>query len=180
MNWSSELSECRVAECLTATRETKQRQRGKEHKEAKRQRDEMWGEVKAYVLAFVWNWAEVGFRYKSNGAFYTFFFFFFFWISARIVCFGRYGRFKPESARFRANRPESEPRRRESAKSTWNPRGTTRPDTRVAASPARRRVGLGCGTSGVASVLPRWPLRLRGFVEPPLKEDLMYLNIWFI
>ena len=106
-------------------------------------RDEMWGEVKTYVLAFVWNWAEVGFRYKSNGAFYTLFFFFFLKfrpessVSADIADSGR---FKPESAQIRANRLESELRRHESAKSTWNTRGTTRPDARVAASPARRRV----------------------------------------
>ena len=123
--------------------------------------------MSAYVLASVWNWAEVRFRYKSNTAFCTFFFFFF-WISARIVRFGRYsryGRFKPESAQIRMNRPESEPHRRESAKSTWNPRGTTRPDARAAPSPARRRVlprRTWCGTSGATSVLHR-------FREPQMK-----------
>ena len=142
MNWSSELSECRVAECLTATRETKQRQRGKEHKEAKRQRDEMWGEVKAYVLAFMWNWAEVGFRYKSNGAFYTFFFFFF--------------EFRPESSVL-ADTADSGPSRPDSARigPSWSRidaswlkargihmarRSGTQLDAWAVASPVHRRV----------------------------------------
>ena len=132
-NWVS-------AEWLSVSQPQGRRNRGREA-ETSEVRDEMWGKVRAYVLAFMWNWAEVGFRNKSNGAFCTFFFFFF-WISAWIGCFGRYGRFKPESARFRANRPKSEPRRRESAKSTWNPRGTTRPDAWAVVSPARHRVSL--------------------------------------
>ena len=78
------------------------------------------------------NWAEVGFRYKSNGAFCILFFFFFFSPGLNRL-------FRPIQARVRANRPESELRRRELAKSTWNPRGTTRPDVRTATSPARRR-----------------------------------------
>ena len=110
-NWVS-------AKWLSVSQPQGRRNRGREA-ETSEVRDEMWGEVRAYVLAFVWNWAEVGFRNKSNGAFCTFFFFFF-WISARIGCFGRNGRFRPESARFRANRPESKPRRRELAKSTWH------------------------------------------------------------
>ena len=117
------------------------RKRGREHRD---KWSERWNvRRRAYVLAFVWNWAEVGFRNKSNGAFCTFFCFFF-WISAWI---SRFGRFRPESARFRpelawfhTNRPESEPRRRESAKNTWNPRGTTRRDAQAAASLARHCV----------------------------------------
>ena len=51
--------------------------------------------------------------------------------------------FQPESVvsvdlgRFR---PESKPRRHESEKITWNPRGTTRWDVQATASPARRCV----------------------------------------
>ena len=108
------------------------------------------------------NWAEVGFRYKSNGAFCTFFFFFFFFeFRLESAVSAETGRFRPESARFRTNRPESEPHRRESAKSTWHDaaRGTTRPDARATAS---RRVGRRCGTSGAASVLHRLKLNKRG------------------
>ena len=95
--------------------------------------DEMWGEV---FWHFEWNWAEVGLVLSQTvrSAF------FFFWISAWIGRFGRYGRFRLESAWFRANRPESKPRRRELAKTTWDPRGTSRPDGRAAASPACRHV----------------------------------------
>ena len=110
------------------------RKRGREHRD---KWSERWNvRRRAYVLAFVWNWAEVGFRNKSNDVFYTFFFL----ISAWIGRFGRYGRFRPESARFRANRPESKPRRHDSAKITWNPHGTTRQDALVAASPTHRRI----------------------------------------
>ena len=134
MNWSSKLSECWVAECLTTTRETKQRQRGREAEstETSEVRDEMWGEVRAYVLAFVWNWAELGFRNKSNGAFYTFFFFFFleFWPELAI------------SVDSGPSRSHVVSRQRESTKSTWNPHGTTWRDTRAAGSPAHHHVPL--------------------------------------
>ena len=148
------------AEWLSVSQPQGRRNRGREAEsiETSEVRDEMWGEVRAYVLAFVWNWVEVGFRYKSNGAYCTFFFI---WISAWIVCFGRYNRFRPELARFRANRPESEPRQHESAKSTWNPRGTMRRDARAEASPARRRVGRGCGTSSAVSVLHSYKFTMK-------------------
>ena len=44
-----------MAECLTAIRETKQKQKGREAESTKTSevRDEMRGEVRAYVLAFV-------------------------------------------------------------------------------------------------------------------------------
>ena len=88
-----------------------------------------------------------------------FFSFFFFEFRLESAVSAETGRFRPESARFRTNRPESEPHRRESAKSTWNPRGTMRPDARATAS---RRVGRRCGTSGAASVLHRLKLNKRG------------------
>ena len=93
-----------------------------------------------------------------------FFFFFFFWISAGIGCFGRYrpipadlGRYRPIQARVGPNRLASArveavsarvgarrsrigSRRRASVKTTWEPRGPTRPDARAAASLARRHV----------------------------------------
>ena len=136
INWVS-------AEWLSVSQPQGRRNRGREA-ETSEVRDEMWGEVRAYVLAFVWNWAEVGFRNKSNGAFCTFFFFL------------NFGLNRPFQARVGPSRSHVDSRRRESAKSTWNPCGTTRPDARAVASPARRRVGRGCGTSGVASVLHRY------------------------
>ena len=129
-NWVS-------VEWLSVSQPQGSRNRGREAKSTKTK----WSETKceerwAYVLAFEWNWAEVGFRNKSNDVFYTFFFL----ISAWIGRFGRYGRFRPESARFRANWPESKPRRHDSAKITWNPHGTMRQDALVAASPTHRRI----------------------------------------
>ena len=84
----------------------------------------------AYVLAFVWNWAEVGFRNKSNGAFYTFFFFFEFQpelaVSADTVDLGPN---RPDFGQIGPSRSRVGSRWRELAKSTWNPHGTTRRDT---------------------------------------------------
>ena len=111
-----------------------------------------------------------GLRFSWNGAFCTFFFLNFglnrpFWRFRPIwpIQTGS-RRFRPESARFRANRPDLEPRRCKSAwvgfkkmKAMWHDAagcGRTRGQwcpSRVAAS---RRVGRGCGTSGAASVLP--------------------------
>ena len=105
INWVS-------AEWLSVSQPQGRRNRGREAEstETSEVRDEMWGEVRAYVLAFVWNWAEVGFRNKSNGAFYTFFFFFFFFfffsfefrpestVSADMADSGRYSRFRPIQA----------------------------------------------------------------------------------
>ena len=62
---------------------------------------------------------------------------------------------QPDSARIGVRRSCVGSRQRASVKTTWDPRGTTRPDPRAAASPARRRVGRECGTSGAVSVLPR-------------------------
>ena len=85
MNWSNKLSECQVAECLTTTRETKQRQRGREHRY---KWSERWNvrRVESLWFGVYVNWAEVRFRYKSNGAFCTFFFFFFFefWLESSV------------------------------------------------------------------------------------------------
>ena len=135
VNWVS-------AEWLSVSQPQGRWNRGREHKHKwSERRNVRRGESLCFGVCV--NWAEVGFRYKSNGAFCTFFFFFFFWISARIVHFSRYDRFRPirlELAWFRANCPELEPRRRESAKNTWNPRGTTRRDAWAATSQERRRV----------------------------------------
>ena len=132
-NWVS-------AEWLSVSQPQGRQNRGREAKSTKRQRDEMWGEVKAYVLAFVWNWAEVGFRYKSNGAFYTFFFFFFFWISARIVCFGRYGRFRPDSARIGPSWSRIGASRLKARGIHMARRSGTQLDAWAMASPVHRRV----------------------------------------
>ena len=70
-------------EWIDAARETKQRQRAQRQSEL----SEVRRNVRRGVLAFEWNWAEVGFSIKSNGVFCTFFF----WISAW----------------FQANQPES-------------------------------------------------------------------------
>ena len=77
----------------------------------------------------MWSELKDGLTFSSNGAFCTFFFFFF-WISAwigRFGGFGRYGRFRPKSAQFSTNQPNSEPRQCESArvgfkkkKDTWH------------------------------------------------------------
>ena len=72
-------------------------------------------------------WAEVGFRYKSNGAFCTLFFFFLNFGLNHL--FRPFQPIRPESTRFRANRLELESCQRESAKNTWNPRGMMRLDT---------------------------------------------------
>ena len=122
MNWCSE------GDKTEAERQRAQRQ--SELSEVRRN-------VRRGVLAFEWNWAEVGLVLSQTVRFA--FFFFFFWISAWI---GWYGRFRPKSAQFRANRPESKLRWRESAKTTWDPCGTTRLDARAAASPACRLVPL--------------------------------------
>ena len=118
------------AEWLSVSQPQGRRNRGREVEST----ETKWSETKceerwAYVLAFEWNWAEVGFTNKSNCAFCTFFFFF--WISAW----------------FRANQPESKPCRLASAKITWNPRGTMLPDAAGRAgsgvpctSPRRTRV----------------------------------------
>ena len=76
------------------------------------------------------------------GAFWVFFFYF--------LNFGRNRLFRPipadsgpsrpESARVGARRSRIGSRRRASVKTTWDPRGPTRPDARAAASLARRHV----------------------------------------
>ena len=50
------------------------------------------------------------------------------------------GSSRPESARVGARRSRIGSRRRASVKTTWDPRGPTRPDARAAVFPARRRV----------------------------------------
>ena len=113
-----------------------------------------------------WRLCEIGLKQgleiSQTVRFAPFFFpFFFFEFRLESAVSAETGRFRPESARFRTNRPESEPHRRESAKSTWHDaaRGTTRPDAQATAS---RRVGRRCGTSGAASVLHRLKLNKRG------------------
>ena len=123
-------------------------QRGREHRDKVNlvKWDEMWGEV---FWHFEWNWAEVGLVLSQTVR--SAFFFFFFLNFGR---FSRYGRFRPESGRIGPSRIRVGSRRHKSMKTTWDPRGTTRSNARATASPARRRVRHGCGTSGAASVLP--------------------------
>ena len=112
---------------------------------------------------FVWSELKEGLRFSSNSAFCTFFFLFF--LKKILAWIGGFGRFRPESAWFSANRLESEPRRRESAiKKKKKPRGMTRWDARAASSLAHRHVRRGCGTSGAASVLHRLYLTCRLFI----------------
>ena len=138
------------AEWLSVSQPQGRWNRGREAEstETSEVRDEMWGEVRAYVLVFVWNWAEVGFRYKSNGAFYTFFFFF--WISADS------GPSRPDSARIGLSRSRVGASRLKARGIHVAWRGRTsgqRCPRRIAVS---RRVGCGCGTSSAASVLHSW------------------------
>ena len=126
-NWVS-------AEWLSVSQPQGRRNRGREATST----ETKWSETKceerwAYVLVFEWNWAEVGFRNKSNSAFCTFFFFFF-------LNFGLNRLFRPIQALVSLSRSHVSLRRCESAKITWNPRGTTWPDAWAAVSPARRRV----------------------------------------
>ena len=101
-------------------------------------------------------WAEVGFRYKSNGAFCTLFL-------KKKKNFGLNHLFRPfqpirpESARFHANRLELEPCQRESAKNTWNPRGTMRLDTagREGSSVPGASPRPATSDAGVAPLVPR-------------------------
>ena len=120
VNWVS-------PEWLSVSQPQGRRNRGREHRDKwSERRNVRRGESLCFGVCV--NWAEVGFRYKSNGAFCILFFF-----------PGLNRSFRLIQARVRANRPESEPRRRELAKNTWNPRGTTRPDVRTVTSPAHRR-----------------------------------------
>ena len=142
------------AEWLSVSQPQGRRNRGREA-ETSEVRDEMWGEVRAYVLAFMWNWAEVGFRNKSNGAFCTFFFFFFEFrpesaVSADMADSSPsrpdFGRIGPSRSRVGVSRQKAcgiHVARRGRTRGQWCP-------LRVTAS---RCVGRGCGTSGAASVL---------------------------
>ena len=137
MNWSNKLSKCWVAECLTATRETKQRQRAQ-----RRVRDEMWGEVESLCFGVCVKWAEVGFRYKSNGAFSTFFFFFFEFRPESSVSadMARVGPISRESARDGAASACVGVSRLKTRGIHVAQRGGTRPDAWATASLARHRV----------------------------------------
>ena len=102
------------------------------------------------------NWAEVGFRYKSNSAFCIPFFFFFF-PPARIV---RFGRFRPESVRIG---PSGSCVGASWLKTRGIPvarRGRTCGQRRPRRVAVPRRIRRGCGTSGAASVLYRFPVIL--------------------
>ena len=126
------------------------RKRGREHRD---KWSERWNvRRRAYVLAFVWNWAEVGFRNKLNGAFCTFFFFFFEFRPESAVSADSspsrldFGRIGPSWSRVGVSRQKARGihvARRGRTRGQWCP-------LRVTAS---RCVGRGCGTSGAASVL---------------------------
>ena len=97
-----------------AKRETKQRQRGREAEST----ETKWvrRNVRRGVLAF---WVKLGWSkvsIKSNGVFWVFFF----WISAWIGRFSRYGRFKPELARFGLRRRASARIGENHVGSTWH------------------------------------------------------------
>ena len=117
---------------------------------------------------FVWSELKEGLRFSSNGAFCTFFFFFFnFGLNRPFQRFRPIRliqtdsrRFRPELARFRANRPDSEPRRCESAwvgLKKWKPRGMTRRDAagRAGSGVPRASPRPAASDAGAAPLVPR-------------------------
>ena len=124
----------------------------------------MWGEVESLCFGVWVNWAEVGFRYKSNGAFCTFFFF----------NFGLNQPYQPKPADSGSSRPDSAwigPSQSLIGASRLKARGIhmawcgrTRGQRRPRRVTPSRRVRRRCGTSssGAASVLHRLKLNKRG------------------
>ena len=113
---------------------------------------------------FVWSEMKEGLRFSWNGAFCTFFFFLNFGLNWPFRRFRPIRpiqtdsrRFRPESARFRANRPDSEPRRCESALKKWKPRGMTRRDAAgcVGSSVPHASPHPTASDAGAAPLVPR-------------------------
>ena len=129
-------------EWIEAAKETKQRQRGREHRDKVNlvKWDEMWGEV---FWHFEWNWAEVG-LVLSQMVRSAFFFFF--------LNFGLNRPFRP----IRPIQARVGPIPGESA---WVEAASAQVGENHVGSTWHDAVGRGCGTPGAASVLPRLSLK---------------------
>ena len=147
-------------EWIDAARETKQRQRAQRQSEL----SEVRRNVRRGVLAFEWNWAEVG-LVLSQTVHSAFFFFFLNFglnrlirpIQAQVSSIpGESARVEAASAWVGENHVGS---MRHDAAGCGQTRGQQRP-LRVASS---RCVGCGCGTPGAASVLPRLLVSIPSF-----------------
>ena len=137
-------------ECIDVAREMKQTQRGREGDETEAESTETkWvrRNVRRVFWRFEWNWAEVGLVLSKTVRSGFFFFFFNFGLNRLFrpirpiqADMADSGPSWPDSAGVDTCRSCVGSHWRASVKTTWDPRGPTRPNARAAASPARRRV----------------------------------------
>ena len=143
------------------------RNRGREAERQRAQRQSELSEVRRNVrrgvLAFEWNWAEVGFSIKSDGAFCNIFFFFFFEFQPESADTADSGPSRPNSGRIGPSRSCVGASRRKPRGIHVAQRGWTRGQRRPLLVASSRYVGRGCGTPGAASVLPRLLVSIPSF-----------------